>query len=193
MDFRPDGRKYSRITRKAAQIIDLLRRGSTYQLDDVMSKIKEHELKDFFIEHLDKYVSSSRVREYLRFLVTIEVLSESENLFSLKLTSKPTSNAHKAQILSDHARRFLATKLKKQLSEVIETLRKESDSILRKGELPTIERIATNYNILGNREEEHFRWAVYMLLDEEKSILSLSYSPVIIESQSITRRRFDLT
>src|SRR5262249_5060509 len=107
MNFRHDGRKYSRITRKAAQLIDLLRRGSTYKLDDIMSLIQKEGSKEFFIEHLKMYMSSDRVRDYLRFLVTLGILSETENTFSLKLHSKPTSDAHKVQILADQARIFL--------------------------------------------------------------------------------------
>lgn len=180
MDFRSDGRKYARITRKSAELIALLDGGSTYELEDVSSLIAEQHLQEFYLVHLGKFISPDRVRDYLRFLVRLEILSETDGKFAIELDPKPATDPHKVQVLADRARKFLADLLNVQLASVAKTLESRALAILRKGQLPTLDQIAGTAEISSNREEELFRWAVYVLLDEPNTTLVLRYSPVLV-------------
>ncbi|MCP1747537.1 MULTISPECIES: hypothetical protein [Bradyrhizobium] len=180
MEFRPDGRKYARITRKSAELITLLRRGNAYELDSIVALIESQKSEEFFLKNLAAYISSERVREYLRFLVALGVLSEADGAFTLGLNPKPTSDIHKIQLLADRARRFLATQLNVPPASVATDLQTRSGAILRKGELATLDKVAASASVSGNRAEEFFRWAVYMLLDDPGATLSLSRSPVLV-------------
>jgi hypothetical protein len=182
MEFRSDGRKYARITRKSAELIGLLRRGSSYQLDAIATLIEEQKSREFFLKHLNTYISSDRVRDYLRFLVALSIITETNGSFSLDLDPKPATDTHKIQLLADRARKFLAAQLKVQLASVSADLQAKSVSILRRGELATLDEIATSAGVSGTRAEEFFRWAIYMLLDDPSSTLSLARSPILVSS-----------
>lgn len=179
MKYRPDGRKYARITRKSAEIIGLLRQSGKYTFEDVASIIKEQKAQEFYLKHLDKYISPSRVRDYLRFLVKLGFLAETAGEFTLELKQNPSSDQHKIQLLADRARIFLAEQLSIQPSELIDRMQKIITSSLKKGQLPTLDVAATSFGLSGNRETEQFRWAIYLLLDEPNAIITLKYSPVL--------------
>lgn len=181
MEYRSDGRKFARITRKSAELIGLLRRGTEYDLDGVSALIETHDLQEFYIDHLKKFISQIRVRDYLRFLVRLKILSEVEGKFSIALVSKPTTDAHKVQLLADRAGIFLANQLGVQPASVQDTLQASSQKILRSGQLPTLDQVAANTGISNHREEELFRWAAYLFLDESRSMLSLKHSPVLVK------------
>lgn len=180
MEFRPDGRKYARITRKSAELIGLLRIGKTYNLQEVADGIEESKSKEFYLKHLKKYISPNRVRDYLRFLVKLEIMSETDGTFSIIISPKPRTVAHKVQLLADRSRVYLASLLSVNPAEVADALQSNAISILQRGELSTLDQISINAGVTTNRDEEMFRWALYMLLDETGAVLSIRHSPVLI-------------
>ena len=182
MEFRPDGRKYARITRKSAELIGLLRVGSTYNINEVVKKIEESKSKEFYLSHLKKYISSNRVRDYLKFLVKLEIMSESDGAFALIISPKPTTDSHKVQVLADKARIYLASLLGVSPADVPQELTTNAISILKKGELSTMDQISKSAGITSKKDEELFRWALYMLLDETGAALSIRHSPVLVGS-----------
>jgi hypothetical protein len=142
--------------------------------------IDKEKAEEFFLGHLNKFISSHRVRDYLRFLVELKILSETDGKFAIDINPKPTTDAHKLQVLADRARRFLAELLDVPPADVPEELQTKSVSILKEGKLPTLDQVSDKVGVSTNREKETFRWAIYMLLDERKATLSLRHSPVLV-------------
>ncbi len=77
---------------------------------------------------------------------------------------------------------YLASLLNVQPAEVPQKLIDNAISILKRGELSTLDQISNSAGVTSNRDEEIFRWALYMLLDETGAALSIRHSPVLIGS-----------
>ena len=78
MDTKPDGRQYSRVTRRSITIIKHLRTGRVFDVNEVAAEIEGRTLSDFYVKRFDRQMSVPRTRLYIRYLTELGAIVEQE-------------------------------------------------------------------------------------------------------------------
>ena len=180
MEEKEDGRMYSRIMRRCVAVINHLNQGETFSINDIASEIHDKKLPEFYLERFNRQMSVMRTKDYIRYLVEIDVVSRDGDKYYLKFQHK-TRDEEWAQELSDLALLHLAKALKKSPPEVVEYLEDLRNDFHSKSQLPTLDEIAEKSEISGNREQEYFRWSLYMFADVDTSPFDIRRYPVLVK------------
>ncbi|HUW13304.1 MAG TPA: hypothetical protein VM537_26505 [Anaerolineae bacterium] len=179
MERKSDGRMYSRITRRSVAIVGQIQRGREYSINEIAAAIEAKELPEFFLERFGKQMSLPRIRDYVRYLVDLEVLSPTDNKYILALEHKHTDEDW-AQALSDLALLHLAGILRRTAAETIEYFKALLEHLFDERRLPTIEALLTEVDISGGRSEEVFKWSLYVFTDVDNCPFDIRRYPVLV-------------
>lgn len=184
MQLKPDGRMYSRITRRSVAIIKSLTLGKSTNLNDLVDEIILQNLPEFFLKRFNRQISESRLRDYLRFLRDINVFHEVDNKYVLRFRHRNTDREW-AQGLSDQGLLFLSKLLEKTPGETPEIIKNHLLNFHKSEVLPSLEGLSSQIGIVGGgRKEEIFKWAMYLYTDGEACPLDIRHFPVLVFKNS---------
>jgi hypothetical protein len=179
MDTKPDGRLYSRVTRRCAVIIRHLRAGRVFTVNDVAAEIHGRTLSDFYVSRFDRQMSVPRTRAYIRFLIDLGAIVETEGGYARDFAHR-TSDADWAQALSDLALRHLARLLGQPPEETPAFLEARLADFFDRRQLPTLDGLADELGIARGRARELFKWTVYMYTDGGACPFDIRSFPVVL-------------
>jgi len=180
MDFKPDGRRYSRVTRRSATIIRHLRMGRTFTINEVAAELQARDLPEFYIKRFDRQMSMPRTRAYIKYLITLGAIVEEGDGYTRQFRHQ-TSDGQWAQALSDLALQHLARLLGQSPEEVPAFLEELLAGYYEQQRLPTLGSIAADVGIGRGRALELFKWTIYMYLDGETCDFDLRAYPVLLK------------
>lgn len=124
-------------------------------------------------------ISAARIRDYLSYLVELDLLRASEGKYLLNF-SKPSTDQHWAQALSDSARQHLSGALDVPVAQLPRYLDKIRQDILKAMRVPTVAAIVSESGVEGTRREETFRWSLYVYADGDAAPLEIRQSPHLV-------------
>lgn len=177
---RPDGRLYSRITRRCVAILKHVRAGRTFDLITVAREVANEAYPEFLVTRDDELrpIGPERIRDYLSYLVDLDLIQGSGGQYRLNFV-KPSRDPEWAQALSDTAREHLSPFLNVSTANVpdkLEAIRSKSHKLLR---VPTIAAVVAETGIEGARRLEMFRWSLYLYTDGDACPLEIRQYPHI--------------
>lgn len=178
---RPDGRLYSRITRRCVALLKHIRGGRRFDLIEVAREAQAEGYPEFLIRRGPRMsqMSAERIRDYLSYIVELQMIQTSEGQYALNVT-KPSTDEHWAQTLSDNAREHLSKMLEvpvAQLPRHLEQMRQKLHKNLR---VPTMAAIVAETGIEGTRREETFRWSLYLYTDGDATPIEIRRYPHLV-------------
>jgi len=179
MEPRPDGRSYSRITRRSVAVIRYLHTGRVFKVSEIASEIHESKLPEFYLERFKKQMSIARTRDYVRYLRDLEAIAEREDGYTLVFRHR-SADGEWAQALSDLALPHLARVLSKAPDEIPDLLESSLKVFYQKEQLPTLHDLASSFGIESGRAEEVFRWSIYIYTDGETCPFDIRHYPVLV-------------
>jgi hypothetical protein len=185
MEEKTDGRLYSRVTRRCVAILKHIRAAQRFQLGEIASEIQGAGYPEFLLRKGERFVqmSAGRIGDYLSYLGSLKFIERSGKQYSISLT-KPTSDAHWAQSLSDAAREQLAKVLNKPPGRLPKTLENKRRKLHRKGRVPTISALLADVGIEGTRLGEMFRWSLYLYTDGDACPFEIRQYPHLVPKGS---------
>lgn len=148
MDSKPDGRLYSRILRRSVAIVQNLSRDREMTIGEMAEQVHEKNITEFYLKRFDRSVSSERIRDYIRYLRDIKVISAKDDKFILDFPNKATDQEW-AQAMSDRALEHLAKILKKTPDKVPDFLETGRNKLLKSRRVPTLDAIISDLEIEG--------------------------------------------
>lgn len=178
MDRRPDGRMYSRVTRRGRAILEAMESMKPYHISEIVSRALAHRPIEFYLARFDAPMSDGRVRVYIRYLVEIGAINSDESSLIRTFRLRQTDEQW-AQALSDATRPHLARFLETSPAQVPSVLGEKCQDILSTGRPPTVPALISALSIGGGREEEFFRWSLYLLSDGSQSRVEIRRYPTI--------------
>jgi hypothetical protein len=178
MDLKPDGRKYSRITRRSVAIITHIEPGTDFTIGEIAHKIHDAKLPEFFLSRFNRQMSISRTRAYVRYLVDLGVIAKHGNKYILNFRHR-SSDGEWAQALSDRALLHLANILEITPNEAPDLLEEQLNKFHANNQLPIVGAIVTSLGIEGARSQEIFKWSLYLFTDGETCPLDIRQYPVL--------------
>jgi hypothetical protein len=180
MDAKPDGRLYSRITRRSVAIIRHLRAGRVFTANEVATEIHGRTLPDFYIKRFNRQMSIPRTRAYIRFLKDLGAIDDREGGYVRDFRHKDT-DAEWAQALSELALRHLARLLNQPPEDTAAFLEARVASFFAQTKLPTLDALAADLGIPRGRAREVFKWTVYMYTDGPDCPFDIRAFPVVLK------------
>jgi len=130
------------------------------------------------LERFDRSVSAERIRDYIRYLRDIKVISAKDDKFILNFPSKKTDQEW-AQAISDRALEHLAKMLKKTPDKIPDLLEARRNRLLRSRRVPTLGAIVSDLEIEGGRPQELFRWSLHAYTDGPTCPFDIRRHPVL--------------
>jgi len=181
MGKKPDGRLYSRIMRRCVVLLKHIRVGRQFDLTEVAEEVHDAEYPEFSTrrELKSAQIKPERVRDYLSYLVDLEVLHSAGKQHTLNF-KKPSTDEHWAQALSDIARVHLSKMLGTQTGKLPSRLEDIRKGLHEKGRVPTVAAVIREGGIESNRREEEFRWSLYLYTDGDASPVEIRQYPHLI-------------
>lgn len=176
MGEKPDGRLYSRITRRCVVLLKHIKEGRKFDLIEVAREVQENNYAEFLIRRGSQFtqIKADRIRDYLSYLVELQILRLSGKQYSLDFTKpSPSTDEHWAQTLSDTARKHLAKTLDIKATELPNHLDKIRKELHQKNRVPTVSAVIGETELEGARKEEVFRWSLYLYTDGDASPLEI--------------------
>jgi hypothetical protein len=179
---RPDGRLYSRITRRCVVLLRHIKVGRKFELIEVAREINEESYPEFQTFRGGQFVQirPERIRDYLTYLADLKLIELAEKRYTLKF-AKPSSDGHWAQALSDVAREHLAGLFGTSVSKLPEHLENLRRKLHQKQKVPTVTAILGEAGVEGARSEEVFRWSLYLYTDGDASPFDLRQYPHLVK------------
>jgi hypothetical protein len=158
---KPDGRLYSRATRRCVAILKNLNSKQRFELMDLARELSELALPEFLRKEGNAWVpiSADRIRDYVGHLHALGLIVGDEREFGLSASfTKPSTDAEWAQSLSDIALEHLASMVKTKPGDFRDRLEKEIRRLFRDQRVPTLSIVISELGIEGTHQEELFRW-----------------------------------
>ncbi|HUW08225.1 MAG TPA: hypothetical protein VM537_00770 [Anaerolineae bacterium] len=180
MDTKPDGRQYSRVTRRSIAIIKHLRTGRVFDVNEVAAEIEGRTLTDFYVKRFDRQMSVPRTREYIRYLTDLGAIAEQEAGYTRNFGHRE-SDPEWAQAFSDLAQQHLAQQLGVEPQEVVSLLEERTLSFHARAQLPTLDALAASFGIRRGRALEAFKCPMYMYMDGATCPFDLRAYPVVLK------------
>lgn len=178
MDTKPDGRLYSRVLRRIVAIVQSLAQNKELTIGEMAENIHNRNLPEFYLKRFDRSISARRIADYIRYLRDIKVLVPREHKFVLNFSERAT-DLEWAQAMSDRALEHLAQILKKnpdKVSDFLEAIRKR---LFRSRRVPTLDAISSDLEMEGGRQQELFRWSIYVYTDGPTCLFDVRRHPVL--------------
>lgn len=166
MELRPDGRKYSRITRRSVAIISHIPADEGFTIYELADHIHDLELPEFYVKRFERQMSARRVRDYVEYLADIKVIEQQEAKY-VRMFARRSSDGEWAQALSDLALAHLADALNRTPDMTPALLEQQISELFRENRVPTVTAVLSELGIHGGRAEEVFRWSLYVYADAE--------------------------
>lgn len=178
MGARPDGRLYSRIMRRCVALIQHTKRARNFDLIEIAREVQKKEYPEFQTRRGNQFVQvkADRIRAYLSYLVDLRIIQPSESQYSLNF-AKPSKDSVWAQSLSDIAKEHLSKLLDKEPLELERHLETIRTQFHEEGKVPTIAAIVAEAGLDGTRQEEVFRWSLYLYADGDACPYELRQYP----------------
>ena len=183
MDTKPDGRQYSRVTRRSIAIIKHLRTGRVFDVNEVAAEIEGRTLSDFYVKRFDRQMSVPRTRLYIRYLTELGAIVEQEEGYARNFRHQQ-SDPEWAQAFSDLALQHLARLLGAEPQETASLLEERILSFHARAQLPTLDALAASFGIRRGRALEAFKWTMYMYMDGATCPFDLRAYPVMLRRGS---------
>lgn len=188
MGPKPDGKKkYSRLTRRCVAILRHVPGTEPFDLNAVAKSFPSANYKEFLInpDDIDKRrpLKPGTIRTYLAFLERLKLIEKTEDGTQHRWAvgvKRPASDAHWAQLLSDHAREHAASLVHKSAADFPDFLQQKIRELYRSAHPPTLEGIMKMLNFEGPKQEETFRWCLYLYLDGVAAQLELLRNPLLV-------------
>lgn len=182
MGEKPDGRLYSRVSRRCVTLLKHIRSGQRFELGEIASEVREADYPEFMLLRAGRLVrmNTFRIRDYLSFLSALGLLKRSDKKYLLNIT-KRTTDAHWAQTLSDAAREYLAEQVQEKPSDLPQFLERIRKRLHSNHRVPTISAILGEAGVEGARSEELFRWSLYLYTDGDACPFDVRQYPHIIK------------
>ena len=180
MDTKPDGRQYSRVTRRSIAIIKHLRTGRVFEVNEVAAEIGGRTLSDFYVKRFDRQMSVPRTRQYIRYLAELGAIAEQEEGYTRNFRHQQ-SDPEWAQAFSDLAQQHLARLLGVETQEIASFLEEQTLSFHARAQLPTLNALAASFGIRRGRALEAFKWTMYMYMDGASCPFDLRAYPVVLK------------
>jgi hypothetical protein len=183
MGPKPDGKKkYSRLTRRCVAILKHLPNTESFDLNSVAKDFPAMSYKEFLI-NIDKRrpLRPSTIRAYLAFLEKLKLVQKEKDgaQYSLAI-SKPTTDSHWAQVLSDYAREYSASLVHSSAANLPDFLQEKILSLYKSAHPPTLGEIMKSLEFEGPKQEETFRWCLYLYLDGDAVQFELLRNPLLV-------------
>lgn len=176
MDERPDGRLYSRVTRRAQAILKSLDSGTPANLNEAVERAAANE--EFFLKRYGRSMSLPRVRDYFSYLEHIQTVSLAGGNVVRKFPQY-VEDSQWAQALSDRARTALAKDINIKFGEIPKELGRLAAKIRAKGVPPTVPRLVQDLSDGRVRSAEFMRWDIYIWCDGPSATLQISRIPAL--------------
>lgn len=164
MDPRPDGRAYARITQRSIAILRFLRKGRAYSLDAAAADLEGAKLLDLTIPHLKRSISAGRIRDYLRYLQALKVITNTGETTALAI-EKPHRDHVWVQLLADKALPHLATMLGVEPGKVTQRLTEIAKGLHTVARVPTLREVLDAVPTSTTHDRELLRWSLYVYTD----------------------------
>lgn len=181
MDLRPDGRAYSRVTRRCVAIINRIREDRVFTIEEIADEIRKLNLPEFFLSRFNRQMSIGRFRSYIRYLVDLEVIKQQDDKYISNFQRKNTDGQW-AQALSDIALLYLGKFLDKKPDDIFDYLDKIRSEFHKESRIPTVDDLVTKIGIIGTRNQEIFRWSLYMYVDGDACPFEIRRYPALLRS-----------
>jgi hypothetical protein len=94
---------------------------------------------------------------------------------------KPHTDDAWAQALADRGQEHLARLLSTKTASVPDRLDAARKRCHREGKVPKLENIATELKVTGARDQELFRWSLYLYTDGDASHFDVRRSPHLVQ------------
>ncbi|MHA1280558.1 MAG: hypothetical protein ACTSQ8_25655 [Candidatus Helarchaeota archaeon] len=179
MNEKDDGRLYSRIMRRSIVIINLLDLDQVYTLDEIAGRVHKEAPKEFYLERFKRQMSISRTKDYVRYLFDLQVIDRKDDKYILNFQHR-TNDDDWAQSLSDLAFPHLAKLLKITPPEVNQFLTRVRNQSHSEKKLPTLDKIIEQTDISSNREQEYFKWSLYIYADVDTCPFDIRRYPSLV-------------
>jgi len=178
---RSDGRLYSRILRRCVALLKHINPSRKFDLIEMAREVQEQGYPEFHTRRENQLtqIRADRIRDYLSYLVDLQVIQASEKQYCLNF-KKPATDGHWAQVLSDIAREHLA----RILVIPIATLQTHLEGICKKlhaeHRVPTVASLIAEVEVESARREEVFRWSLYLFADGDACPFEIRKYPHIV-------------
>lgn len=183
MEPRADGRMYSRITRRTVAIIKQISPGRQFTIKEIADEVHSSKLPEFYLERFKRQMSTSRTRDYVRYLRHLDLIKEQENKYVLQFAHRQTDQEW-AQALSDAALLHLARILDKDPVQIPDLLTKYINKFFKQRRVTTVDAIVADIGIESESKQELFKWSLFMFTDGEKAAFDIRRFPILMVSRS---------
>lgn len=178
MQNKPDGRKYSRVTRRSVSLLEEIPRAMRIDFAQVVQTVLRKEKPEFWLDRFGRMMSDARIAAYLRFLVEVGVISARDDAHWCDFVA-PNRDEDWAQELSDACMLYLANLLGVPVPSLAQTIADSVSSFFAKEQIPTVNSVAADFGFDSGRKNELFRWAFYVYVDGPTCPLDIGRSPYI--------------
>ena len=178
MELRPDGRMYSRITRRCVAIIGHTPADQGFTIYELADYVSELELPEFYIKRFERQMSTRRMRDYVEYLADLQVMVQREGKY-IRAFATRSSDGEWAQALSDMALAHLAGMLNRTTNTAPLFLEQEMNRLFRENRVPSVRVMLDELAIQGGRAEELFKWSLYVYADGERCPFDVRRYPVL--------------
>lgn len=185
MKEKPDGRLYARVTRRCVAILRHLRSGDSFELGKMADEIRKSKYLEFEIRRNGELIQtgSGRIADYLSYVHALGLIVRADRLYSLNFT-KPRTDSHWAQSLSDAAREHLAKEIGIKPTDLPDKLEEIRTGLHKQRKVPTLSAVLASVGIEGARKEEFFRWSLHVYADGEACLFELRQFPHLARKPS---------
>lgn len=179
MNPKPDGRLYSRVLRRSVAIFNFVGPRKQFTTRELAQDISDQKLPEFLLSKTNTTVSVYRINDYLRFLSAISAFALNNQ--KLQLAFAPKGNDREWAIkFSDLAWSYLAIKTKQTNQQFQTDLQRKINKLHQERSLPMLSEVISEFDIIGGRDEEYFRWALYLYADGENCPFDIRHFPVLM-------------
>jgi hypothetical protein len=178
MNPKPDGRLYSRVLRRSVAIFNFIGPNKQFTSRDLAQDIYDQKLPVFLLSKTNTMISVNRINDYLRFLSVINAFILKDHKLQLAFPLK-SNDREWAIKFSDLAWSYLAKKTKQTNQEFQTDLQTKINALHQENRLPMLSEVFSEFDLVGGRDEEHFRWALYLYTDGENCPFDIRHFPVL--------------
>jgi hypothetical protein len=178
MELRPDGRKYSRITRRSVAIISHVPADRGFTIYELADHVHDLELPEFYVKRFERQMSTLRVRDYVDYLADLKVIEQQEGKY-VRTFARRSSDGEWAQALSNLALAHLAGTLNRTADMTPDLLEQQINKLFRENRVPTVRAVLDELGIQGGRAQEAFKWSLYVYADGERCPFEVRRYPTI--------------
>lgn len=178
MEPKKDNRLYARVLRKCVKIIENTEQQKEYSISELADKIDKLKLAEFYLERFKRYMKVARIKEYIRFLIYLEAIKPINDGYLLNL-EKFRRDEDWAQAFSDKSVILLSKIMKIEPGFVIPKILETRIHLLKNLKIPTIPNYLSELKIEETRQQEYFRWCVYIIGDSPFAAIDIKRNPYI--------------